>query len=390
MKITALLLTALLLASTGGAAPAGPQGDGVTLSVMTRNQYFGGDLLAVANSPDATSFMAAARAVLMEIAVSNFPERADALAREIAERLPHIVGLQEVYDFRLNGENTGVPPFLDQLQVTKAALAALGADYVEVARVQNLALTLPVDLDGDGAPESMVSVMDRDVILARADIAGQVTAVPFSTHCARPSADGGPGCNFWWRAVASTPLGPIALDRGFVAVDVTLGGRDFRIVNTHLEIENLSADPMAPFIQAAQASELKALVDALSATKTVVLVGDINSTPVDPLFPDPFAGPFVRPFRQFADGVDLWNAPTPGGPYLDTWLLRPGNPAGFTCCEADLAAPSFHVWERKDVVFVSHLPVSVKANLVGNDESGKTPSGLWPSDHAGVWVRFKF
>jgi hypothetical protein len=389
MKITAVLLAALLLA--GGAAPAGAEEDGVTLSVMTRNQYFGGDLLAVATSPDAASFMAAARAVLMDIAASNFPERAQALAREIAERRPHIVGLQEVYDFRLNGSNTGAPPFLDQLQVTKAALAALGADYVVVASVQNLSLTLPVDLDGDGVAESMVSVMDRDVILARGDIAAAVTQAPFSTHCERPSADGGPGCNFVWRAVASTPLGvAIDLERGFVAVDVTLGGRDFRIVNTHLEIENLSADPMAPFIQAAQASELKALVDALSAGKTVVVLGDINSTPVDPLFPDPFAGPFVRPFRQFTDGVDLWNTATPGGPYLDTWLLRPGDPAGFTCCEADLTAPLFYVWERKDVVFVNHLPVSVKANVVGNDESEMTPSGLWPSDHAGLWVRFKF
>jgi hypothetical protein len=389
MKTTAVLLTALLLASTGGAAPAGAKGDGIPLSVMTRNQYFGGDLLAVATSPDAASFMAAARAVLMDIAASNFPERAQAFARDIAERRPDIVGLQEVYDFKLNGENTGAPPFLDQLQVTMTALAAAGAGYVVVASVQNLWLALPVDLDGDGVPESVVSVMDRDVILARADIAGQVTPVPFSTFCARPSADGGPGCNFWWRAEASTPLGAIALDRGFVAVDVTLGGRDFRIVNTHLEIENLNSDPMAPFIQAAQASELKALVDALSAGKTVVVLGDINSTPVDPLFPDPFAGPFVRPFRQFTEGVDLFNDPG-GRAYFDAWLLRPGDPAGFTCCFEDLAAPYFDVTERKDVVFVSHLPVSVKANVLGNDPSDKTPSGLWPSDHAGVWVRFTF
>jgi endonuclease/exonuclease/phosphatase family metal-dependent hydrolase len=389
MKTTAVLLAALLLASTGGAAPAGATGDGIPLSVMTRNQYFGGDLFAVAAAPDAASFMAAVRAVLMDIAASNFPERAQAFARDIAERRPDIVGLQEVYDFKLNGENTGAPPFLDQLQVTMTALAAAGAGYVVVASVQNLWLALPADLDGDGVPESVVSVMDRDVILARADIAGQVTPVPFSAYCARPSADGGPGCNFFARAEAPTPFGLIPLDRGFVGVDVALGGRTFRVVNTHLEVENLSADPWAPYYQSAQAYELKALLDATSGSRTVIVMGDINSTPVDPLFPDPLTGPLARPFRQFTEGVDLFNDPA-GRAYFDAWLLRPGNPAGFTCCFEDLAAPYFDVTERKDVVFVSHLPVSVKANVLGNDSSDKTPSGLWPSDHAGVWVRFTF
>jgi hypothetical protein len=28
--------------------------------------------------------------------------------------------------------------------------------------------------------------------------------------------------------------------------------------------------------------------------------------------------------------------------------------------------------------------------LVGNEETDKTPSGLWPSDHAGVVTRLEF
>ena len=44
------------------------------------------------------------------------------------------------------------------------------------------------------------------------------------------------------------------------------------------------------------------------------------------------------------------------------------------------------------MIFVSKSPVNkVKANVVGNDEADKTiPSGLWPSDHAGVTGRIKF
>jgi hypothetical protein len=233
--------------------------------------------------------------------------------------------------------------------------------------------------------------MDRDVILARKDIAdaGLVVPSPLSDVCPLPS-DGGPGCNFTTVATANTPLGPIWLDRGFVGVDVTLGGRTFRVVNVHLEVENLSASPLAPFYQAAQATELKAVLDATSAGVTLIVAGDINSTPVDPRFPDPESGPLVRPFQQLAGGVDLYGAPTPGGPYLDTWALRPGSTLGNTCCDDNLLAESRTLTERKDVMFIREPPTELKANIFGNDAADKTPSGLWPSDHAGLLVRFVF
>ena len=43
-----------------------------------------------------------------------------------------------------------------------------------------------------------------------------------------------------------------------------------------------------------------------------------------------------------------------------------------------------------DVIFIRGTPASVKANLVGIDEGDRTPSGLRPSDHAGLFVRFVF
>jgi len=36
------------------------------------------------------------------------------------------------------------------------------------------------------------------------------------------------------------------------------------------------------------------------------------------------------------------------------------------------------------------LPVKVKAKVVGNHKKDKKPSGLWPSDHAGVVAGIQF
>ena len=367
----------------------GATSDETTLSVMSRNQYLGGDLLTVATAPDVPTFLAAARAVLTDIAISNFPERAQAFAREIAERRPDIIGLQEVFNFKLNGLN-GAPPFVDQLDATLDALAAVGLNYIVVASVQNFDATVPVDLDGDGIPESLVDVTDRDVILARADLAG-VTPVPLSSFCPRPSADGGPGCNYSTFLTVNLPVGQIQFHRGFVAVDVNVQGTVYRVVNTHLEVENLDpSNPLSPLIQSAQATELKSVLEAISAGTRLIVVGDINSTSEDPLFPDPEVGPFVRPYQQLAEGVNLVGTPTAGGPYGDTWILRPGAPAGYTCCEPDLFSSVFNVHERKDVVFSRSLPGGVKANVFGHEPESKTSSGLWPSDHAGLFVRFRF
>jgi hypothetical protein len=86
--------------------------------------------------------------------------------------------------------------------------------------------------------------------------------------------------------------------------------------------------------------------------------------------------------------VDLLNDPAARA-YFVAGLLRPDDPAGFTWCFEDLAAPYFDVTEQGRRLR-EPLPVSVKANALCNDTSDKTPSGLWPSDHMGVWVRFTF
>lgn len=348
------------------------------IGVMTQNQYLGADLTGVIAAPDAATFFAEVREALGQIAANRFDHRAWALALEVVRRQPDVVGLQEVFDFTLNGAH-GAPPFRDHLADTLHALAALGQHYHVAAEVQNLSLALPADLDGDGAPEAMVGTRDRDVILVRDGVAA--TAVPFSAGCARPALDGGPGCNYQVVVQAPTPAGTLSIERGFIGVDVTLRGRDYRIVDTHLEVPDIDpTNPLSSAIQAAQAQELLATVGATTPPgRTLVVLGDFNSTPEAQVV---VVGDvtIVPPYLQLqAAGL------------TDTWLVDPRERAGHTCCQAeDLRNRDSQLSERIDLIFSSEAPAAARADVLGDLRIEKTLSGLWPSDHGSVAAQLRF
>jgi len=351
------------------------------ITMMTRNLYLGADLAPVLTAQTPEEFLAAAQAALAQVAANNFPERAQTLAAEIVEKRPQIVSLQEVYNFTINGQN-GPPPFRNYLDDLMAALASQGADYKVAAVVRDSDISVNL---GSGF---QLGVTDRDVILARGDVAFSIVPLATSGFC-RPSMD---GCNYplVFTAQAVTPLGTITLERGFVAVDALLGGTLVRFVNTHLELPARELDPTNPLpilsiFQFGQAATLISILDAFPNPQgaKIVVAGDINSTPVDQIL---YVGPpynitIVPPYMQFALAG-----------YTDAWTLRPGNPPGFTCCQAEnLLNLDSILSDRRDVTFFREMPHGmVKANLVGNEETDKTPSGLWPSDHAGVVTRMQF
>jgi hypothetical protein len=72
---------------------------------------------------------------------------------------------------------------------------------------------------------------------------------------------------------------------------------------------------------------------------------------------------------------------------VDAWSARHPSDPGFTCCQAtNLLNPTATLTERVDLV-LTRGPFHVgKASLVGDEASDRLPSGLWPSDHAGVVV----
>src|SRR5215204_3626136 len=77
--------------------------DGPPIPVMTRNLYLGADLspvFAAAAKGDSAGTIQATTAAWQNVKATNFPERAEALADEIEQSEPLLVGLQEVSLFR--------------------------------------------------------------------------------------------------------------------------------------------------------------------------------------------------------------------------------------------------------------------------------------------------
>lgn len=336
------------------------------LNVLTWNLYLGAEIQSLAAAQSSDEFFAGVQEALGQIAANNFPDRAAALAAAIIEKDPHVVALQEVYNFTINEQNAQ-PPFRDYLYDLLAALEAQGVYYDVAATVENLNLSLPF-----GPVE--VGVIDRDVILAREDIQTQV--VDLSAFCpGRASVD---GCNYAFVAGISIPgVGPIEFKRGYVAVDILSGAPAVRIFDTHFEVRDPQpGNPLSPLVQRAQALELTAVLSSVAPPDIPLIVaGDINSSPEDT---DLLFGLYPSPYMQLTQNN------------YDIWTLRPGKPAGYTCCYAEDLSMAADLYERIDVIFSNQLPDRVHANVVGNDETDRTPSGQWPSDHAGVAARMVF
>ena len=384
-------------ASVGGAAE---------IDVMTQNQYLGADLTSVfeaamSDPPDPVAINNALVEALGKIAARRPAERARALAAEIAQRNPDVVGLQEALKFGCT-PYPGVPPvpgmgcddpgikdaFTDHLQNTEAALRG---KYVVAGKVTNLKIDeVPFTVNGYPA---LLSIADRDAILVRAGLPTQ--KVNFA--CPKSSDD---GCNYQTAPPPfPTPVGPLAIERGFLAVDVTIKGRNYRLFNTHLEQRLLAPNqPDTRLLQVGQAYELLGTAlatwnrwDGLS--KTVIVVGDMNSDPRDTIPVPPY--PEYLPWAPTLPVKTPYQVFTLNG-FTDTWTLRPRDNPGLTCCQAeDLANRRTELYERIDMIFSLPQPSHVlNMKILGNTMGDKTRppgnGGLWPSDHSGLAAKLKF
>jgi endonuclease/exonuclease/phosphatase family metal-dependent hydrolase len=132
-------------------------------------------------------------------------------------------------------------------------------------------------------------------------------------------------------------------------------------VTTHLETFNLD-------IQAAQTLEL--INGPVVTDLPVVLAGDLNS---DADNPDPSQSPAYHLLIN-ASFIDLWSTVHPGDPGF-TWPLHGEDPTTAT------SVPN----QRIDIILTRGEKIADRgALLTGNTLNALTPSGLWPSDHAGV------
>ena len=365
------------------------------IRLMTQNQYLGADLTPILTATNPGDFNAAIVKALQTMAANTSVKRMEALAAQISKDQPTIVGLQEVYHFQCTdlgppspGQGCNDPSiaeaFSDQLQAT---LEALNGMYEAKATVVNFNLPgIPFWINGFPA---MVSVLGRDVILARDGI--DVTPVDFQSLgvCMKPSGD---GCNYTTVIETSTLVGPLSIERGFVAVDATVNGKAYRVVNTHLELQTPDpSNPLSQVFQAAQAYELiQILLFTMPMDRSLVILGDMNSGPDHPAIPGPL--PLPPPFDA---GI-----PTPyqefvAAGFADVWTFRPGRLAGYTCCQIDdLSNKKSALYERIDMIFSLDIPKKVKkVRVVGATVSDKTPPhgvGLWGSDHGSVTAELRF
>ncbi len=359
------VLAGAVLAVTAAAAIVLPLRGAVAgdIDVMTQNQYLGADLgtiVTAAATGNPSAINDAVVAALRQVASSKPAERMAAQAAVISKRRPALVALQESEQLSCSDPNeTGAcsdpsigGAFTDFLAST---LGALDGAYKAEAVVANFGETIPFDLYGTGQL-AYLTILDRDAIISRKDI----EASPVNFDCTNPSLD---GCNY----EAALGAGTITVERGYVGVDTSLDGTDYRVVTTHLEVK---AAPIPAVFQQAQAQELITTLNATTpAGRTLIVLGDFNSSP-DESLPAPYAQ-----FETFG--------------YTDAWLLRPGDVEGFTCCQAaDLSNRHSSLDERIDLVFSKEAPVKVqRARVLGDEVSAKTPPpghGLWPSDHGAV------
>lgn len=372
VALTATLLFSTVVYSESSFADDSGYGP---IRVMTQNLYLGADLLRIVNEPNPQLIPVRVAETLAVINATDFHTRAQKIADEVKDARPDVIGLQEVTllrtqfpgDVLLGNPVAATEILYDYLDLLRGALTKHGLHYDVAAVVQNADVEVPalVGFDPSGQPMLMdVRLTDHDVILVRRGV-----------KTWNPQAQ-----NYYVNL--QVPLGGTMVEftRGFASVDVNVRDQVYRIVNTHLELPGPL--PMS-LVQTLQAQEL--ITKLAFSPLNVVLVGDFNSSPQDPV--DPVTG--VPPYLQLV-----------AGNFIDTWLQRRGSPsAGYTCCQNERVNNAVsllnmridHIFLRDpsgDATFLDDARVT--AWTVGDAPVDKTRSGLWPSDHAGVVATVKF
>jgi hypothetical protein len=335
--------------AVGASAPAGagsPQAERRFVA-MTQNLYLGANLQPLFGLSGNALIQAAAE-VYAHVQQTNYPARAQAIAREIARTSPVVIGLQEVSLWQRGSDPQHLQTTYDFLAILLQALSDLGLQYEAVAIDVNFTGALPIALDyGDWA-----GFTDRDAIIARSDLPASQIKVSNPT-----------GQNFQARLVV--PLGGsyVEVPRGWSTVDVKFRGKSYRFVDTHLEAYDAG-------VRNAQAVELAASLEA--SPLPVVLVGDINSPP------DDVTGPY---------GI------LAGAGFVDSWTEAMGSAPGWTSGQPDSLDCTAASTIDHRIDYLLHTTagnldaVAGTGDVVGDEASDCTTNTnppLWPSDHAGV------
>jgi len=307
---------------------------------MTWNIYFGAILTPLLGTT-AAELPQRVTEVFRQFQATNFPVRARAIANQIARKKPDIIGLQETAIWQLISPQTSeVAVNYDLVEILLQELRKIGLHYQLLTTVSTTDTTLP------SSSGFNVRFVDRDAILVRKNSGLKFSNVQTDV----------------FDAFLPVPVGGNieALKFGWISVDVTVYGKKFRLVNTHLQ----PISPLLPItlqIQLAQANEL---LNGPGATQLrLIFIGDFNS-------------------NSDGSGQTYNNLITAG--FTDAWVVA-GLGNGFTGFQdADLLNIDSLLNARVDLILLRDDFKVKKIDVVGEAQADRTPTALWPSDHAGV------
>lgn len=315
------------------------------LPVMTYNMYLGTDFTEIFSVQSNEELFAEVAEAFGDVQNGIPAERIAGIADQIEVAAPTLVGLQEVALWRTGDAFDPSPATnisYDFLQMLLDEMAARGLYYRAVVVHTGFDAELPAI-----GPYIFADVRytDRDVILARTDL--KISQLKIEETNAQD-----------FQTLLTLPLfiGNVTIQRGWTSVDASIRGKRYRFINAHTEAFH-------PGVEYAQSAEL--LQGPANTTLPVILAGDLNSDAEN-------SGASYLLFLSagFADTWDLTHPADPGY----TWPLFVESPNIFT-------SPS----QRLDMILVRGSITAENSDVVGEDPVlDITPSGLRPSDHAGV------
>src|SRR4029450_10019582 len=135
------------------------------LTVATYNLYLGADLTPLFSAASPQELMQRAGQIYANVVRTDFPARAEAIAKLLAANPPDVAGLQEVSLWETGPIGGPLSPSYDFLELLLAALGGHGLAYRPVA--------VNVNFASDPTPISATTaarLTDRDVIIARPDL----------------------------------------------------------------------------------------------------------------------------------------------------------------------------------------------------------------------------
>jgi endonuclease/exonuclease/phosphatase family metal-dependent hydrolase len=375
-----LCATAVLVVAPG--ADAKPKKKATVAKVMTRNLFLGADLGPALDSGSPSEFIPANGIILNEVDDTAFAKRSKALAAEIREKSPDLVGLQEVALWRQDPVASLDPVFppgggppqpqatierYDFLELLMNRLNRGESRYKVAVKQKEFDFEAPADENGrpdDGEIADTPGIPE----LNDAELNGRLTMrdvilVKKSKRVKTRKATGGNFENLLEVQVGGVVTLPVT--RGWTRVEAKVGrGPWFTFTNTHFEA--FDDETQTPSIRQLQARETGEPGGYADSNRPTVLVGDLNSDD------DSVAENDQKAFDELVG---------------HGWVSR-STEDPMSCCVNDLfSAPASQFDHHIDHVLTSS-PAKVK--MLGSSVTGlQRIRGMYPSDHAGVFSRLR-